>query len=77
MFKTERGILGLVIQSIELQVEVWILTGAEVRFLQRKMAEGGGTYRLVGGAYLHVFMHGECISEAEELSEILLCDSCV
>ena len=75
VFKTERGFLGLVIQSIALQIEVWILAGAKMRFLLRKMAEGGGTYRLVGGACLHVFMYGECISEADELSETLLCDS--
>lgn len=63
MFRTRENYLGLGPMSTSEGDEVWILRGASVPFVLRRVAHGGGRYRVVGEAYVHGAMHGEVVPE--------------
>lgn len=54
---TAKGFMGLVSRSGEVGDEVWILRGARVPFILRRLETG--TYQLLGEVYLHGYMNGE------------------
>jgi hypothetical protein len=70
LFRTRQSWLGLGIKSLEIGDEIWILGGAEVPFILRKLQHG--TYRLIGAAYVHGVMHGEAVELVTELQHITL-----
>ena len=63
-FVTAEGFLGLGSESMRPGDEVFLVTGAKVPFVLRKVegSVGDDEYRLVGECYLRGFMHGEGMS---------------
>ncbi|KAH8820671.1 heterokaryon incompatibility protein-domain-containing protein [Xylogone sp. PMI_703] len=61
---TKRGYAGMVPGAAQVGDEVCIFTGGNVPFILRKgeSQEEKITYRLIGEAYIHGFMHGEALS---------------
>ncbi|KAK0720156.1 heterokaryon incompatibility protein-domain-containing protein [Lasiosphaeris hirsuta] len=55
MFRTDGGLLGAGPRSVAERDEVWILGGAVVPVVLRRV--GNGRHRLVGEAYVHGYMH--------------------
>jgi hypothetical protein len=60
LFRTAKGFLGYGPISAQPGDEVWILPGATVPFVLRKMSEC--RYRIVGDTYVHGVMHGEALT---------------
>ena len=65
LFATRGGYLGKGTQALREGDEIWLLKGAEVPFILRKVA-GTNRHRLVGHAYVHGIMYGEM---AEKLKQ--------
>ncbi|KAL7623141.1 hypothetical protein AAE478_006822 [Parahypoxylon ruwenzoriense] len=63
MFATEDGRLAIGPQSLEVKDEVWVLVGANVPFVLRRVGEG--EYRLIGEAFLFGAMHGEALGDGQ------------
>lgn len=63
LFSTCKGYLGLGSQSMngEGEESVWIVKGSRVPLILRVSEESKSYYKLVGGAYVHGFMHGEAL----------------
>jgi hypothetical protein len=63
LFSTSKGYLGLGSQSMNEEGEdlLWIVKGSRVPLIFRRAEEDETYYRLVGGAYVHGFMHGEAL----------------
>jgi Heterokaryon incompatibility protein (HET) len=57
LFRTERGYLGIAAQSLRVGDGVWVLAGARVPVVLRRL--GSGHWGLVGEAYVHGVMAGE------------------
>ena len=57
LFSTYRSYLGVCSESAIADDEVWILAGSRVPLVLRSISSS--RYAVVGGAYLHGFMHGE------------------
>jgi hypothetical protein len=70
LYRTKRGLLGLGPASTNANDEVWLIQGARLPFVLRRCAERTN-HTLVGGTYVHGFMHGKMLSE--ELRERLGC----
>ncbi|RYP91199.1 hypothetical protein DL770_002676 [Monosporascus sp. CRB-9-2] len=62
IFSTEHHKLGLGPLSARCGDEVWILNGAKCPFVLRQ--RGGGTFEVVGPAYVHGIMHGQEVGYA-------------
>jgi hypothetical protein len=60
LYRTSRGYLGLGPESTAVGDEAWLLQGAKMPFVLRKISNLS-SYRLVGETYLHGFMHGEML----------------
>ena len=58
LVKTDSGRVGLASTSATVGDEVWILSGASVPFVLRRVSKDS-QYRLVGEAYVHGIMDGE------------------
>jgi hypothetical protein len=58
--RTSQGYLGLGPESMTAGSEVWLLKGAQVPFVLRKISNSS-SYRLVGETYLHREMHREML----------------
>ncbi|KAN0113261.1 Heterokaryon incompatibility protein (HET) domain containing protein [Hyaloscypha variabilis] len=63
LFVTASGHQGIGPQALEKGDEVWILGGAKVPMVLRRVQEG--IYRLVGEAYVHGIMEGEAVGEGK------------
>lgn len=63
MFVTKEGRLGLGPQTLEEQHEIWVLQGANVPFVLRRLGEGH--FELVGEAFVFGAMHGEAVKDVE------------
>lgn len=61
IFSTGEDRLGLGPQSLEEGDEIWLLKGANVPFVLRKL--GNGNFTLVGEAFVFGVMHGEAVME--------------
>lgn len=63
LFSTYNGYLGLGSQSVngEGKDSIWIVKGSRVPLIFRISEENKTYYKLVGGAYVHGFMHGEAL----------------
>ena len=55
--KTGRGYIGLGHLSVHVGDQIWVLPGARVPFVFRRLADG--RYLLIGEAYIHGLMRGE------------------
>jgi Heterokaryon incompatibility protein (HET) len=55
VFRTRNGLLGTGARSLSKGDEVWVLAGANVPLVLRRLKHG--VYRLVGEAYVHGIMH--------------------
>jgi hypothetical protein len=60
LFKTENDFIGMGTLSIQPGDQVWLIRDSLVPLVLRP-ASDSGTFRLVGEAYLHGFMHGEML----------------
>ncbi|KAI0151361.1 heterokaryon incompatibility protein-domain-containing protein [Pestalotiopsis sp. NC0098] len=70
LFRTGSGYLGLGTECMEVHDSIWILPGSRIPLILRSVeGDKDNQYRLVGGAYLHGFMHGEVI--APEIRPVL------
>lgn len=71
LFMTGSGLFGLGSMSLgqdsNSKDEVWILMGARVPFILRKVE--GNRYKIVGEAYVHGIMYGEGYDYYAELGE--------
>lgn len=66
LFRTQNGHLGLGTECMKNGDSVWVIPGSRIPLIFRPVDKGeGGRYRLVGGAYVHGFMHGEAVSHFE------------
>lgn len=71
MFHTEKKYFGIGPQSIEVGDEVWLLRGANVPFVLRRLEVGN--YQVIGEVYVHGVMHGEALKDvADPFSQIVL-----
>ncbi|CAM1510975.1 Fc.00g084880.m01.CDS01 [Cosmosporella sp. VM-42] len=68
-FLTNNGYLGLGSESLYKGDDVWIVPGSPVPLVLRPAADA---WRVVGGAYVHGFMHGEALEAGLELQDISL-----
>lgn len=59
IFRTRSGLLGTGPRSIREGDEVWILAGANVPFVLRRVESDNNRHTLVGEAYVHGLMHGD------------------
>lgn len=59
VFLTRKGHFGLGPMSVQPGDEVWMLCGGKVLYVLRHHETLPDTYRFVGEAYVHGFMHGE------------------
>ncbi|OCL01994.1 hypothetical protein AOQ84DRAFT_305531 [Glonium stellatum] len=57
LFKTKNKYLGTGARSTQVGDELWVLAGAPVPFILRRLPRG--THQVVGEAYVHSIMHGE------------------
>ncbi|KAF4637062.1 hypothetical protein G7Y89_g1030 [Cudoniella acicularis] len=60
LFRTRGNLLGVSAQSLKEGDAVWVVAGAAVPFLLRKLPNGN--QELVGEAYVHGIMQGEAVS---------------
>ena len=75
LFQTRAGRLGVGHMSLRGDDEIWILAGGKAPFVLRpKTLEGRRErfYELIGHAYVHGVMHGECGLGDSEVRECLL-----
>ncbi|KAF2763008.1 HET-domain-containing protein [Pseudovirgaria hyperparasitica] len=70
VFRTQSQLLGTGARSLQAGDEIWILRGASVPFVLRRMANG--RYRLVGEAYVHGVMVGKALTMGFEVQEIVI-----
>lgn len=66
LFRTAEGMLGLGTESLQIDDSVWIVAGSRIPLIMRRLEASPATkevprYELVGGAYVHGFMHGEAL----------------
>ncbi|UPK94386.1 hypothetical protein LCI18_005321 [Fusarium solani-melongenae] len=59
VFLTRKGHFGLGPMSVQPGDEVWMLCGGKVLYVLRHHETLPDTYRFIGEAYVHGFMHGE------------------
>jgi len=59
LFLTSQKYIGLGSESLQMGDVVWIVQGSRVPLILREVQTN--VYRLVGGAYIHGFMHGEAL----------------
>jgi hypothetical protein len=64
MFVTQEYRLGMGPQSLEEGHEIWVLEGAKVPFVLRRL--DGGNFGLVGEAFVFGTMHGEAVKSVGE-----------
>lgn len=69
-FLTRQEYFGVGSESLCENDEIWIVAGSRVPLALRRA--GQGAFRLVGGAYIHGFMHGEALELSEPFREIML-----
>jgi hypothetical protein len=63
-FFTRQGYVGIGTQCLQKDDSVWIVPGCRVPLIFRKI-DRSDRYRLVGGAYVHGFMHGEALARKD------------
>ncbi|KAI9773498.1 MAG: hypothetical protein M1839_002080 [Geoglossum umbratile] len=59
LFRTDRNYLGIAAQSLQKGDVVWVLAGAAVPVVLRRLPSGN--WKLVGEAYVHGIMNGEAV----------------
>jgi hypothetical protein len=69
-FLTMQKYFGVGSESLRENDEIWIVAGSRVPLALRQA--GQGSFRIVGGAYIHGFMHGEALELGESFREIML-----
>ncbi|CAO2649165.1 Nn.00g101140.m01.CDS01 [Neocucurbitaria sp. VM-36] len=70
LFMTKALYLGVGSESLREQDSIWIIAGSRIPLILR---DGGtGVFRLVGGAYLHGFMHGEALEQDLSFQDITI-----
>ncbi|KAK4098440.1 hypothetical protein N658DRAFT_223075 [Parathielavia hyrcaniae] len=73
---TSRGYLGITTTSVREGDTVWVVAGSRLPLIFRD-AGVAGEYRLVGGAYVHGFMHGEALgSDASFVDMLAVISTC-
>lgn len=72
IFITREDRLGLGPHSLEEEDEIWVLAGANVPFVLRKL--GNGNFALIGEAFVFGVVHGEAVKDVsvDEFCEIRL-----
>jgi hypothetical protein len=68
LFKTMNGFVGMGTLSIQPGDQVWLIRDSLVPLVLRPAGDSG-TFRLVGEAYLHGFMHGEMLESKWGMEE--------
>ncbi|KAH8893611.1 HET-domain-containing protein [Thozetella sp. PMI_491] len=77
MFRSVSGHLGLGSECARIGDEVWILPGSRVPLILRPLG-ASKLYSLVGGTYLHGFMHGEILEQTGlRVSEVMMLEEVV
>lgn len=69
-FLTSNKYLGMGSQSLEKGHSIWIIPGSRVPLILQTV--DSGIYKIVGGAYVHGFMHGEALDVAHDFQDIIL-----
>jgi hypothetical protein len=72
IFRTENCLLGIGPKSIRIGDEVWVLAGANVPFVLRKLDGDRNKYALVGEAYVHGIMHGDPQKHGKTMTRIII-----
>ncbi|KAE9372692.1 hypothetical protein N431DRAFT_439751 [Stipitochalara longipes BDJ] len=72
LFITREGRLGMGPQSLECGNEIWVLEGANIPFVLKRLDEK--SFQLVGEAFVFGAMHGEAVKDItrDEFSEVRL-----
>ncbi|KAH0536279.1 hypothetical protein FGG08_006840 [Glutinoglossum americanum] len=70
LFRTERNYIGITAQSLQEGDTVWVLAGATVPTVLRRLQNGN--WKLVGEAYVHGIMNGEAVRGDGVKSEQIL-----
>ncbi|KAF2812997.1 uncharacterized protein BDZ99DRAFT_437772 [Mytilinidion resinicola] len=70
LFKTHTKFLGTGPRSLQLGDELWVLAGAPVPFVLRRLPNGN--HQLVGEAYVYGLMHGEALEMGLSLEKTTL-----
>ena len=72
IFRTKTCLLGIGPKSIRIGDEVWILAGANVPFVLRRLDGDQNRYTLVGEAYVHGIMHGDPQKYGKSMTSIII-----
>lgn len=78
MATTERGFVGMVLETVEREDIIAVLLGCSMPMVLRRAEippndEGGTRWQVVGEYYLHGIMDGEALDWGLESQDILLC----
>jgi hypothetical protein len=60
LFLTSRAALGIGSESLQEHDSVWIVPGSRVPLILRETGDQG-VFHIIGGAYVHGYMHGEAL----------------
>lgn len=69
-FVTTKSYLGIGSESLRMRDSVWIVMGSRIPLVLRECKTG--VFQLVGGAYIHGFMHGEALYQDPPLGVITI-----
>lgn len=70
LFLTSRKYLGVGSESLVEHDSIWIVPGSRVPLILREV--NPGTFRIVGGAYVHGFMKGQALESSPILEDIII-----
>jgi hypothetical protein len=69
-FLTSNQYFGIGSESLEENHSIWIVPGSRVPLILQKV--DCGAFQIVGGAYLHGFMHGQALEAVNTFQDIIL-----
>jgi hypothetical protein len=69
-FVTDGQYFGIGSESLREGDTVWIIKGSRVPLILRENRDPPSTYQIVGGAYVHGFMHGEWLETHQDFQGI-------
>jgi hypothetical protein len=69
-FLTRSNYMGIGSESLQINDSIWVVAGSRVPLILRPSNDS--TYKIVGAAYVHGFMHGEAVKPDVRLQNIIL-----
>lgn len=71
-FVTDAQSFGIGSESLHEGDTVWIIKGSRIPLVLRENNDSPSTFQIVGGAYVHGFMHGEWLEKDSEFRRIVV-----